>query len=190
MGFSRQKYWSGLPLPSPRYLSTHQQIKCLNSPRREDLHPWDTYIFQVRCKLMLLFCKSLTPLLCSWCNHIALDSAVPPTVESVGGRKDTEMETSENAGVRVDQRLAVGVKSSFHMQEIFNQYLLNQQKTRTWTYHKMIFKWIMNIIFWGDIFNYTTLCIMYGNSMFNLLSPREKITHWHDETSKHPNIFI
>ena len=70
----------------------------------------------------------------------ALDPAVPPTVESVGGRRDTETETTENAGVRVDQRLAVGVKSSFHMQEIFNQYLLNQQKTRTRTYHKMIFK--------------------------------------------------
>lgn len=90
--------------------------------------------------MVLLFCESLTPLLCSWCNHIALDPAVPPTVESVGGRKDTETETTENAGVRVDQRLAVGVKSSFHMQEIFNQYLLNQQKTRTQTYHKMIFK--------------------------------------------------
>ena len=38
------------------YLSTHQEIRCLNLPtRREDLHPWDTGIFQVRCKLVLLF---------------------------------------------------------------------------------------------------------------------------------------
>ena len=29
-----------------RYLSTHQQIRCLNLPRRrDDLHPWDTDIF-------------------------------------------------------------------------------------------------------------------------------------------------
>lgn len=79
----------------------------------------------------MLFWESLTPLLCTLCNHGALDPAVPPTVESVGERKDTETETSEDSGVGVDQRLAVGVKSSIHMQQIFNQYLLNQQKTRT-----------------------------------------------------------
>ena len=53
------------------YLSTQQEIRRLSLPRRrEDLYPWDTDIFQVSCKLVPLFCESLTPLLCSWCNHM------------------------------------------------------------------------------------------------------------------------
>lgn len=36
--------------------------------------------------------------------HMTFDLAVPLAVETVGRRKGTETETSENTGIRVDQR--------------------------------------------------------------------------------------
>ena len=38
MGFSRQKYWSGVPLPSPIYIHTHTYIVCYNLLRSQGVN--------------------------------------------------------------------------------------------------------------------------------------------------------
>ena len=37
MGFSRQEYWSGVPLPSPTYLCMYLYFKCNPSPASEQV---------------------------------------------------------------------------------------------------------------------------------------------------------
>lgn len=69
------------------------------------MHPRDLiYISGESVNWCCCFGKSLALLLPSSCSYICFDLAVPLAVEIVGGRKGAESETSENTGVRVDQK--------------------------------------------------------------------------------------
>ena len=64
----------------------------------------------------------------------------------------------------------MGMGSSFPMQEI-----LKLTKTKTQTYHKMIFKLTVNFFFSQKLFNAQLLALCVGTVC--LLSPRENIIH-------------
>ena len=51
MGFSRQEYWSGVPLPSLMVLAQRQKYRSLEQnrePRDKSTHLWTAYLKDVR----------------------------------------------------------------------------------------------------------------------------------------------
>ena len=51
MGFARQEYWSGVPLPSPMVLAQRQKYRSMEQnrkPRDKSTHIWTPYLWQRR----------------------------------------------------------------------------------------------------------------------------------------------
>ena len=89
MGFSRQEYWSGVPLPSPRELKGHKRIKKYprgSKHRKQQLPPglWN------KQKLVLLEFRSLE----EWPQE---------------GRTQTSEELLLLVSLRENDKLALGV---------------------------------------------------------------------------------